>query len=134
MPAYFNPLQNYVPPAETLNALPPYPFEYTPPPPPSYIAPAPSLEEMYAGMQPYMQKETPNTFNYYNPAFDAALNRYRHATRALPNGMNPYDHAMNVEILANQLDQRADRAMALQKRYWNAYVDGMMLPELMGAY
>ena len=134
MPAYFNPLQNYVPPAETLNALPPYPFEYTPPPPPSYIAPAPSLEEMYAQMQPYMQTDVPDAIDYYKPAINASLDRFRHAVRGLPRDMDFYDQMPNIDLLAVQMDRRTDDAMARRDRYWDAHMDAMWLPRLMGAY
>lgn len=134
MPGYFNPLQNYVPPAETLNALPPYPFEYTPPPPPSYIAPAPSLEEMYAQMQPYMQTDVRPSYEYYRPDVDAQFARYRHATNALPSDMDFYDKMMNIAVLSNQLDRRVDSAMDRRQRYWDASNDAMLLPQLMGAY
>lgn len=134
MPISFNPLQNYVPSEETLNALPPYPFEYTPPAPPSYIAPAPSLEEMYAGMQPYMQTGRPSPYDYYVPALNAALDRYRHAEQALPRDAALYDSVMNTALRANEMERRADFASDRIRRYRDAYSDGTMLPQLMGAY
>jgi hypothetical protein len=110
----FNLMPNYIPPAETLNALPiQQPFTYTPPPPPSYIAPAPSLEEMYANMQPYMQKDS------------------THAADALPYDR---DFLPNIAVLENQLDHRFDSAVARRQHYWDTGSDAMWLPRLMGAY
>lgn len=140
MPGYFNPLQNYVPPAETLNAIPP--AVYVPPTqqipdnppgyvPPSYIAPAPSLEDMYVGMQPYMQAGRTSPYDYYEPASSAAFTRYRHAVEALPRDMPLYDWTMNHAILANQLHQRAEAFRNQRGRYMDAYMDGGMLPYLM---
>lgn len=153
MPGYFNPLQNYVPPTETLEAIPPYP----PYDPPSYIAPSPSLEDIYAYTQRGAVDYNPDGYyDYHYPYLQAAevvKNRawggglWRPHTDIPPDlstqaFLNTLGMSSDMVNLVSRLQQ--NRAFRQADAYQKARLDrwdregagtrNMILPQVMGAY